>query len=129
LSDAEKQKEALNQFCNAIETAVSALRASLATQTAKPLPVEPTKATSQASLAPAPVKLPFDPCKIHWEPRKGEKGIFELSEDYDSPDHKALLKFLTEHAGGCISSEGFFYWTFTDAKSIGRKLKPPRGTT
>jgi hypothetical protein len=116
----EKQKEALTVFCNAIEGAVRVLHASLATQTANPLPVEPAKATSQASLAPPPAKLPFDSSKIHWEPRKGEKGIFELSEDYDSPDHKALLKFLTEHAGGCINSEGWFYWVFKNGNTLGR---------
>jgi hypothetical protein len=115
LSDAEKQKEALNQFCNAVDAAVSALHASLGIQNQKPIK--------------GSVELPFDPNKIQWTQQKGTKGPYERSDDVNNPDHKALLKFLTEHAGGCISSEGFFYWTFTDAKSIGRKLKPQKETT
>lgn len=67
-------------------------------------------------------KLPFDVSKIRWQQRQGEKGPFELSEDFNSPDHKALLKFLDE-AGGCVNSEGFFYWVFRNGSTIGRKQK------
>jgi hypothetical protein len=52
-----------------------------------------------------PTKLPFDVAKIPWIDRANEKGKFQVSEDYDNPDHKALLKFLNEHAGGCIQSK------------------------
>ena len=72
------------------------------------------------------VKLPFDASKIQWQKRQGEKGPFELSEDFNSPDHKALLKFLNEYAGGCINSEGFFYWVFPSGSTIGRKQKKAR---
>lgn len=66
-------------------------------------------------------KLPFDVEKIKWQQRQNQKGPFEISEDYDNPDHKALLKFLTEHAGNCLVSQGFFYWVFPDLKTVGRK--------
>jgi hypothetical protein len=68
-------------------------------------------------------KLPFDASKIPWIDRENEKGKFQVSEDYDNPEHKALLKFLNEHAGGCVNSEGFFYWVYKNGSTIGRKLK------
>jgi len=68
-------------------------------------------------------KLPFDASKIAWQKRIGTKGEFELSEDFNNPEHKALLKFLSEHAGGCINSEGFFYWVYKNGSTVGRKKK------
>jgi len=68
-----------------------------------------------------PVELPFDASKIRWRRSEGPKGTFELSDDTGNPDHKALLKFLVELAGGAVNSEGFFYWVFPDGKTIGRK--------
>lgn len=66
-------------------------------------------------------ELPFKAEAIHWQQRKNQKGPFEISEDYENPDHKALLKFLTEHTGNCLVSQGFFYWVFPDLKTVGRK--------
>jgi hypothetical protein len=37
-------------------------------------------------------KLPFDASKIAWQKRTGAKGEFEVSEDFNNPEHKALLK-------------------------------------
>ena len=68
-----------------------------------------------------PVELPFNVSRIRWLERKGPKGSFELSDDAGNPDHKALLKFLVELAGGAVNSEGFFYWVFPDGCVIGRK--------
>jgi len=81
----------------------------------------------EEALTRGSVKLPFDASKIHWQQRQGEKGPFELSEDTGNPEHKALLKFLNEYAGGCINSEGFFYWVFSNGSTIGRKQKKARG--
>jgi hypothetical protein len=67
-------------------------------------------------------KLPFDASKIPWIDRENEKGKFQVSEDYGNPDHKALLKFLNE-AGGCVASEGWFYWIFRNGSTVGRKLR------
>jgi len=68
-----------------------------------------------------PVELPFNVSRIRWLQRHGEKGSFELSDDTGNPDHKKLLSFLVDYAGGCVNSEGFFYWVFPDGKIIGRK--------
>jgi hypothetical protein len=62
----------------------------------------------------------FDVSKIQWQKKTGEKGEFELSEDFNSLDHKALLMSLAK-AGGCINIEGWFYWVFKNGSSIGRK--------
>jgi hypothetical protein len=72
-------------------------------------------------LTPRSVELPFDPNRITWVPRTGGKGPFELSSDENNPEHKALLEFLREHAGGAMVSEGQYYWIMNDGKSIGRK--------
>jgi hypothetical protein len=68
-------------------------------------------------------KLPFNASKIKWQDRENEKGKFQVSEDFNSLDHKALLKFLNEHAGGCLSSDGQFYWVYRNGSTIGRKLR------
>jgi len=78
---------------------------------------------TDAPKAEASTNLPYDTTKINWQPRQGPKGAFEISEDYRNADHQALLKFLSEHAGGCVSSKTHFYWTFDDGKTVGRKLK------
>jgi hypothetical protein len=66
-------------------------------------------------------ELPFKAEAIKWQQRQNQKGLFEIAEDVENPDHKALLKFLTEHTGNCLVSQGFFYWTFPDLKTVGRK--------
>ena len=66
-------------------------------------------------------QLPFDVGKICWRQTEGWKGPFELSEDHNNPEHRALLKFLVELAGERVVSEGFFYWIFQDGITIGRK--------
>ena len=73
-------------------------------------------------------RLPYDVSKIKWQDRENEKGKYQLSEDYSNPDHKALLKFLNEHVGGCINSkdpEGhtWFYWVWMDNSKIAMKLR------
>jgi len=72
-------------------------------------------------------RLPFDASKIHWQDRENAKGPFQVSNDFDSLDHKALLKFLNELAGGCVSSEGWFYWVYQAGDRIGRKASKARG--
>jgi hypothetical protein len=112
MTETENVKEALAIFCDGVDAAVSALRANLGVPTQKPVK--------------GSVKLPFDPSKIQWQKRQGGKGEFELSEDFNSLDHKALLKFLSEHAGGCINSEGWFYWVFKNGSTLGRTQKKPQ---
>ena len=66
-------------------------------------------------------ELPFKAENIKWQQRQNQKGLFELSEDYDNPDHVALLEFISEHCGNRLVSEGWFYWVFPDSRTVGRK--------
>lgn len=102
----EELAEALVDYCNSQEASHVKLRMFI-----------------QAILGDAKpsAKLPFNVSKIRWQDRENEKGKFQMSEDYNNLEHKALLKFLHEHAGGCITSEGFFYWQYQDGATIGRK--------
>jgi hypothetical protein len=56
------------------------------------------------------------------EPTELDKGRFQVSEDHDSPDHKALLRFLNEHPRSCCVSGEYFYWVYRNGSAIGRKL-------
>ncbi len=58
--------------------------------------------------------------KIDWQQAEGRSGTYERSEDIDSPGHKALLKDLAAHQGK-LTRDGYFYWTFRDDSTIGRK--------
>lgn len=78
--------------------------------------------TAFISAAKGSPKLPFDATKIHWIDKENEKGKFQLSEDTNNPDHKALLAFLNEHVPSkCVQSEGLFYWIYPNGATIGRK--------
>jgi len=63
-----------------------------------------------------------DPDKVQWTREEGMKGKFEKSEDINNPDFKAMLKELASH-GGKLYRDGFFYWTFKNGATVGRKLK------
>lgn len=69
------------------------------------------------------IKLPFDVTKIKWWKKTNRNGEFEYSEDFNSLDHKALLKFLNEFCGGSIRSGDYFYWVYQNGATIGRKLR------
>jgi hypothetical protein len=77
--------------------------------------------TVKEEATPRSIKLPFKAENISWITKTGPRGPFELSNDYNNLDHKALLEFLKTHAGGAIVSQGFYYWIFPDAKTVGRK--------
>jgi hypothetical protein len=40
----------------------------------------------------------------------------------NNPEFKALLKELARH-GGRLTRNGWFYWTFKNGATVGRKLK------
>jgi hypothetical protein len=67
-------------------------------------------------------KFSWDPSKIKWEKAEGQKGEFERSEDVNNPEFKELLKDLAQH-NGKLSRGGFFYWTFKNGSTVGRKMK------
>jgi hypothetical protein len=65
---------------------------------------------------------PWDPSKIRWVHAEGAKGPFERSDDVGSLDYKELLKDLSAH-GGKLNRGGWFYWSFSDNKAVGRKQR------
>ena len=64
----------------------------------------------------------WNPGKIQWSKAQGERGEYERSEDVNSLDFKALLKDLAEHKGS-LTHDGWFYWTFKNGSTVGRKKK------
>ena len=66
--------------------------------------------------------LSWDPDKIKWEQADGKNGPYERSEDVNNPEFKALLKDLARH-GGRLTRNGWFYWTFKNGSTVGRKKR------
>ena len=66
-------------------------------------------------------KWTWDPLKIAWIPKQGGAGPYELSEDFNSPDFKAMHKDLTEHKG-VLNRDNCFYWIFKNGANVGRKV-------
>ena len=67
-------------------------------------------------------QLNWNPDKIKWERAQGFKGEFERSEDVNNPEFKELLKDLAQHAGK-LSRDGWFYWTYRNGSTVGRKQR------
>jgi len=64
----------------------------------------------------------WDPSKIQWKEAQGTRGLYERSEDVNSPDFKELMKDLETH-NGKLMRNGFFYWRFSKSAVIGRKKR------
>ena len=70
------------------------------------------------------VGLTWDPTKISWTQKEGLKGPFEISEDINNPEFKAMLKDLADHKGKLSRKDGdrtVFYWVFQNGTTVGRK--------
>ena len=65
----------------------------------------------------------WSPQKIKWEKAAGPSGPYELSEDSDSPDFRALHRHLSANQGRFVR-EGYFYWIFRNGATVGRKQQP-----
>lgn len=63
---------------------------------------------------------PWNPDKITWAQKEGNKGPYEKSVDTTNPDYQLLAKALKDK-GGRFRKDGFFYWLFDQANAIGRK--------
>jgi len=64
----------------------------------------------------------WDPCKIRWGKAEGNSGPYERSEDVNNLEFKAMLKDLAAH-GGKMMYDGFFYWSFRNGSTVGRKRR------
>jgi hypothetical protein len=64
----------------------------------------------------------WTPEKIQWSDKTGEKGPFQISEDANNPEFRELLKDLAAHKGK-LFRDHFFYWTFQNGSTVGRKKK------
>ncbi|MCJ7635833.1 hypothetical protein MUP77_26010 [Candidatus Bathyarchaeota archaeon] len=64
----------------------------------------------------------WNPEKVHWTEKEGPKGVFQLAEDINNPDFKAMLKDLQEHKEH-LFREGMFYWMMNNGAAVGRKKK------
>ena len=67
-------------------------------------------------------KWTWNPDNIQWEKASGASGEYERSEDVNNLEFKALLKDLAAH-NGKLSRDGWFYWTFKNGSTVGRKKK------
>ena len=69
----------------------------------------------------------YDPNKIKWTQAEGAKGKYERYPAQGQKaeaieDYKAMLQDLKGHNGKMMKGP-YFYWLFTDAAAIGRKLR------
>jgi hypothetical protein len=67
-----------------------------------------------------------NPANIKWDKAEGFKGNYERSEDVNNPEFKAMLKDLASH-NGRLMREGYFYWTFKNGSTVGRKRREAKG--
>jgi len=73
-------------------------------------------------LTPIAQEGTWNPDTIKWETREGAKGPFERSEDVNNLQFKAMLADLAAH-NGKLNHNGYFYWTFQNGSTVGRKRK------
>jgi len=64
----------------------------------------------------------WDASKIEWIQAEGSKGPYERSEDVNNLEFKAMLKDLASHSGK-TQRNGYFYWTFQNGSTVGRKKR------
>ena len=98
-----QEREVIIDFANALEAACVNLRMKLGDKTQEQ-------------------SFTWNPFKIKWQPKEGTHGAYELSEDYNNLDFKAMLKDLEQHKGG-LTRDSIFYWIFQNGSSVGRKVK------
>ena len=101
MSEDNKLSEAVIDFCNAVEAAAVKLKHDL-------------------GASPSQVKYAWNPEKIAWTDKTGEKGPFQISEDVNNVDFKAMLQDLAAH-NGKLQRESVFYWIFKNGTTVGRK--------
>jgi len=86
-----------------------------------------TEATNDyvESLAPAEVreeKAAWNPEKIVWTQKTGQRGPYEQSEEANNTEFKAMHRDIAAH-NGKLMRDGFFFWIFTNSATVGRKKR------
>ena len=71
-------------------------------------------------MAPGKIETSWDPENIEWQQAEGTRGPYERSEDVNNADFKVMLKEIQKHQGK-LSRNGYFYWTFQNGVTVGRK--------
>lgn len=74
-----------------------------------------------------PVKPAWDPGKIGWIEAEGARGPYQRYPRKDqkaeaTSDYKNMLADLKAHNGRMMRGD-YFYWVFSDAATVGRKLR------
>ncbi|MEM3479165.1 MAG: hypothetical protein QXV74_03885 [Candidatus Bathyarchaeia archaeon] len=110
----------LCDFLNDLEASIARLKAEIARLVGVSEAAERTTFDFNPPNPPNPPS--WDPDKIEWRKAEGFKGEYERSEDVDNPEFKALLKDLAAH-GGKLTRNGWFYWTFKNGCTVGRKRR------
>lgn len=110
LSEDDISIAALLEFLNAVEAGIERAKRVIKEAKGVSRPEKEPQATS------------WDPSKIVWTTAESSRGPYEKSEDVNSLDFKNLLKDLAIHKGKLQRNE-FFYWTFQNGTTVGRKKR------
>jgi len=105
-NDNETALEAFTEFLAAVDAGVCAAR-------------ETIKKAKGISIGKSGT---WHPNGVEWQNANGQKGPYQKSVDYENPQHQTMLQDLLDHDGK-LRRENYFYWVFSDNKTIGRKQK------
>lgn len=98
----------LIDFCNALEASVIKLRSQI------------QRLYSPGSSPGLQREWSWNPERIIWELSEGWKGTYQKTEELTNPEFQAMLTDLAAHQNK-LSRDGYFYWTFQNGTTVGRK--------
>lgn len=87
-----------------------------------PFPVESKLEKALGHTAPVPITS-FDPTKIDWITKTGDKGPYDFATDKTNSTNSEYQKLvsLLKISDGSFTKEGKWYWLFTNGDAVGRK--------
>ena len=84
-------------------------------------PLEPITNINLTKKNPLLIIEDYSIDKISWEDREGPRGPYQISEDVNGQDFRALQTDLKKH-NGKMRMNGFFFWQFDqNPNCIGKK--------